>query len=170
MVYTSTNEKQNDIENMRYTIRRMTVEDVEDVYSIETRGHIAPWSKKIIRDCVLVGYGCFVILRRKKIWGFMIARSSLGNCHLLNLCIDPDYQGKGCGEALLIYLIDFINPHCHTLSLEVRPSNIPAQKLYEKHHFKKTSEKKDYYTDPDGSHEDAIVLSLDLTKKHKKKK
>ena len=145
---------------MSYTIQRMTLEDLEQVYDIETRAHIAPWSKKIINDCIEVGYGCFVLIKRRKIRGFMIARATPGECHLLNLCIAPESQGKGFGEVMLKYLIEFVKPHCAKVILEVRPSNIPALKLYDKYKFNRTGYKTDYYSDPDGSTEDAIVLEL----------
>ena len=137
----------------------MTTADVDDVYAIENSAHIAPWSRKIIHDCVTVGYGCFVLVKRKKIRGFMIARATLNECHLLNLCIAPESQGKGFGEAMLLYLHDFIKAHCKKVILEVRPSNLIAQKLYQKHGFVEDGYKQDYYTDPDGSKEDALVLA-----------
>ncbi|HAU2359855.1 ribosomal-protein-alanine N-acetyltransferase, partial [Legionella pneumophila] len=46
---------------MILNIRRMKDSDIENVYSIETNVHIAPWSKDILRDCVLVGYDCRVL-------------------------------------------------------------------------------------------------------------
>ena len=147
---------------MSYTIRRMIDNDVNDVYEIETTSHIAPWSKKIIHDCVKVGYGCFVLIKRRKIRGFMIARATTGECHLLNLCIANASQGKGFGQALLLHLIDFVKPHCNKMQLEVRPTNKAALKLYDKHGFSQAEVKKDYYTDPDGSKEDAILLELIL--------
>lgn len=143
---------------MSYTIRRMEQADLEHVYDIEVRSHIAPWSKKIISDCIRVGYGCFVLIKRQKVRGFMIAKANQIECHLLNLCIAPESQGKGFGEALLLYLIDHLKNNCGKIVLEVRPTNLIAQKLYDKHKFKKCGYKTDYYTDPDGSHEDAVVL------------
>lgn len=145
---------------MAFTIRRMTLEDVEDVYHIEKEGHIAPWSKQIIHDCVAIGYGCYVLVKRKKIRGFMITRVAGGACHLLNLCIAPASQGKGFGEALLVYLIELLKTDCMKIYLEVRPTNLPAQRLYEKYGFRQVDYKKHYYSDPDGSHEDALVLEL----------
>ena len=145
---------------MSYIIRRMSLDDVEAVYDIEENSHISPWSKQIIHDCVQVGYGCFVLTKRQKIRGFMIARAITGECHLLNLCIAVPSQGKGFGQALLLYLIDFVKPNCNRILLEVRPSNKAALSLYDKHGFIKCEIKKDYYTDPDGRQEDAIVLEL----------
>ena len=45
---------------MILNIRRMKDTDIDNVYAIETNVHIAPWSKEILSDCVLVGYDCRV--------------------------------------------------------------------------------------------------------------
>lgn len=46
---------------MTWRIRNMSESDIDKVYAIETSVHIAPWSKDILRDCVLVGYKCLVL-------------------------------------------------------------------------------------------------------------
>ena len=46
--------------------------------------------------------------------------------------------------------------------LEVRASNTPAQKLYSKFDFEEEVIRKGYYRNPDGSREDAIVMSKSL--------
>ena len=43
--------------------------------------------------------------------------------------------------------------------LEVRRSNVPAQRLYETLGFKETGVRKNYYSHPE---EDALVLSLEM--------
>lgn len=147
---------------MSHSIRAMAFEDVDKVFRIEKRTHIAPWTKGIIHDCIEVGYGCFVLESASKIKGFAIARAAADECHLLNLCIAPEAQGQGYGESLLLYVIEKVKEHCSKVILEVRPSNFVARKLYQKHHFEETGYRKNYYHDPDGSSEDGIVLTLNL--------
>ena len=142
------------------TILRMTQLDLNDVYNIEKNAHITPWSKKIIHDCIAVNYGCYVLVQDNAIYGFMIFRVVSEECHLLNLCVAPKFQGQGVGKSLLVFLLDLVRPHCKSVLLEVRPSNKVALKLYETHNFTQTGIKKDYYTDNGNSHEDAIVLEL----------
>ncbi len=147
---------------MSYKIRPMIFADLDNVYEIEKRAHIAPWTKGIIHDCIEVGYGCFVLEKKRIIRGFAIARAASEECHLLNLCVAPEEQGQGYGEAILCHLIELVRPHCTQMILEVRPSNFVAQKLYEKHNFEQIGRRKNYYNDPDGTQEDGIVLSLNL--------
>lgn len=145
---------------MKVTIRPMTLSDLDSVYEIETLGHITPWSKSIIHDCISVGYPCFVLeeTKKKRIRAFAINRIAGGECHLLNLCVLPKTQGKGYGKKLLRFVLEYAQQFCFQLILEVRPTNNKALSLYKKHKFKQVGLKKDYYKDADGN-EDAIVLA-----------
>lgn len=146
-----------------FVIRPMQLSDLDEVFEIESSAHIAPWSKKIIHDCIMVGYPCFVLAKKRKVQGFSINRINGEDCHLLNLCIANDAQGKGFGQAMLLYVIEKIKTRCKRLNLEVRPTNTIAIKLYKKHGFVQSGFKEGYYTDPNGSTEDAIVLTKTLS-------
>ncbi|MFO8939486.1 ribosomal protein S18-alanine N-acetyltransferase [Legionella pneumophila serogroup 1] len=148
---------------MILNIRRMKDSDIENVYSIETNVHIAPWSKDILRDCVLVGYDCRVLEINNGdssiLAGYIISRISNNSCHILNLCIVKPLQSKGLGRKLLQTVLYSLSKYTQTESviLEVRPSNSAALHLYETMGFEKVEIKKDYYKDKN-SVEDAILL------------
>ncbi|MFO3362828.1 ribosomal protein S18-alanine N-acetyltransferase [Legionella pneumophila serogroup 1] len=148
---------------MILNIRRMKDSDIENVYSIETNVHIAPWSKDILRDCVLVGYDCRVLEINNGdssiLAGYIISRISNNSCHILNLCIAKPLQSKGLGRKLLQTVLYSLSKYNQTESviLEVRPSNSAALHLYETMGFEKVEIKKDYYKDKN-SVEDAILL------------
>lgn len=141
--------------------------DIENVYSIETNVHIAPWSKDILRDCVLVGYDCRVLEINNGdspiLAGYIISRISNNSCHILNLCIAKPLQSKGLGRKLLQTVLYSLSKYTQTESviLEVRPSNSAALHLYETMGFEKIEIKKDYYKDKN-SVEDAILLKKTL--------
>ncbi|AMP89846.1 ribosomal protein S18-alanine N-acetyltransferase [Legionella pneumophila] len=148
---------------MILNIRKMKDSDIENVYSIETNVHIAPWSKDILRDCVLVGYDCRVLEINNGdspiLAGYIISRISNNSCHILNLCIAKPLQSKGLGRKLLQTVLYSLSKYTQTESviLEVRPSNSAALHLYETMGFEKIEIKKDYYKDKN-SVEDAILL------------
>ncbi|HAT9633978.1 TPA: ribosomal-protein-alanine N-acetyltransferase, partial [Legionella pneumophila subsp. pneumophila] len=125
--------------------------------------HIAPWSKDILRDCVLVGYDCRVLEINNGdssiLAGYIISRISNNSCHILNLCIAKPLQSKGLGRKLLQTVLYSLSKYTQTESviLEVRPSNSAALHLYETMGFEKVEIKKDYYKDKN-SVEDAILL------------
>lgn len=143
-------------------IRPMQQGDIDQVYAIEISSHRAPWSRDILRDCVLVGYDCRVLEVTdnsvKKIVGYIICRNSLNVCHILNLCIAVKEQRKGYGQKLLEeILISLLRSNSDSVILEVRPSNDAAIKLYQKFGFETDLIKKGYYKDEHGE-EDAILL------------
>ena len=69
-----------------------------------------PWPSEILSDCVLVGYDCRVLelveKTSREIVGYVICRSSLTICHILNLCVSPESQGKGYGSQLLTAVLE----------------------------------------------------------------
>jgi ribosomal-protein-alanine N-acetyltransferase len=79
--------------------------------------------------------------------------------HITTIAVDPDFQGNGLGELLLIALIDRAKQiGARWLTLEVRVTNDVAQKLYEKYTFKEMGIRRRYYSD---NGEDALVMWTD---------
>jgi len=153
---------------MTCNIRQMMDYDIDNVYAIETAVHIAPWSKNIIRDCVLVGYDCRVLevnvtTSAPVLAGYIISRIANNSCHILNLCIAKPLQSKGYGRKLLQTVLHSVAklPEIDNIVLEVRQSNSIALHLYETLEFKQVEIKKDYYKDKNSS-EDAILLKKNL--------
>ncbi|RUR16016.1 ribosomal-protein-alanine N-acetyltransferase [Legionella sp. km535] len=153
---------------MILNIRRMKESDIDNVYSIETNVHIAPWSKDILRDCVLVGYDCRVLEINNGdnpvLGGYIISRISNNCCHILNFCIAKPLQSKGLGRKLLQTVLYSLSKFTETkqVILEVRPSNYNALHLYQSVGFEEVEIKKDYYKDENGV-EDAILLRKTLS-------
>jgi ribosomal-protein-alanine N-acetyltransferase len=79
--------------------------------------------------------------------------------HITTIAVDPDYQGNGIGELLLLGLIErSVKIGAHWLTLEVRVTNRVAQSLYEKYTFKEMGLRRRYYSD---NGEDALVMWTD---------
>jgi ribosomal-protein-alanine N-acetyltransferase len=79
--------------------------------------------------------------------------------HITTIAVDPDFQGNGIGELLVVALIDRARQiGARWLTLEVRVSNDVAQKLYEKYTFKEMGIRRRYYSD---NGEDALVMWTD---------
>lgn len=148
---------------MILNIRHMKDTDIDNVYAIETNVHIAPWSKEILRDCVLVGYDCRVLEINNGtspiLGGYIISRINNNCCHILNFCIAKPLQSKGLGRKLLQTFLYSLSKYTKTDSvvLEVRPSNNAALHLYHTMGFEHIEIKKEYYKD-NNSVEDAILL------------
>jgi ribosomal-protein-alanine N-acetyltransferase len=79
--------------------------------------------------------------------------------HITTIAVDPDFQGNGIGELLVVALIDRARQiGARWLTLEVRVTNEVAQRLYEKYTFKEMGIRRHYYSD---NGEDALVMWTD---------
>ena len=79
--------------------------------------------------------------------------------HITTIAVDPNLQGYGIGELLLLGLIDRAQQiGARWLTLEVRVTNKVAQSLYEKYTFKEMGVRRRYYSD---NNEDALVMWTD---------
>ncbi len=87
----------------------------------------------------------------------------MDEAHITTLGVSPKYRGQSIGELLLAGLIEVaFELGASWLTLEVRVSNIIAQKLYEKYTFRQAGLRKKYYTD---NNEDAYIMwSDEITK------
>ena len=144
--------------------RTMNYTDLKKVLSVEKKAYPHPWTLGIFRDCLRVGYNAWVMTLDDAVIGYGIIMLSSGEAHILNLCVDPDYQRRGLGRHLLRYLIDKTDrADVDMVLLEVRRSNAHAQKLYQREGFHELGVRKAYYPTDEGR-EDAIILAKYLAK------
>jgi [ribosomal protein S18]-alanine N-acetyltransferase len=81
---------------------------------------------------------------------------TVDHAHITTIAVDPPHRGKGVGELLLNALIDHAYElQARMLTLEVRVSNVAAQKLYLKYGFEPGGKRPRYYTD---NGEDALIM------------
>ncbi len=140
-------------------IRTMVHDDLVVVSDIERRSYEFPWSHGVFRDCLLAGYSCIVVDRGDLVVGYGILSMAAGEAHILNLCVDSNYQQLGYGERLLDeILMRARGAEINEIFLEVRPSNESAISLYQKKGFRQIAYRPSYYQARKGR-EDAAVLS-----------
>jgi ribosomal-protein-alanine N-acetyltransferase len=72
----------------------------------------------------------------------------------MNIAVDPDARGRGIGSALLEELFSR-GGHDAGYTLEVRTSNAPAIRLYERFGFHPAGMRTRYYAD---TGEDALIM------------
>lgn len=146
------------------TLREMTIDDINDVLSIEREAYEFPWSKTLLEQAVSSTKYCAILQIDEEIKGYGIISFVAGESELLNLCISPDQQGKGLSYTLLQHLIDYAaHKDNHDMFLEVRVSNAAGIHLYEKVGFNEIGRRKNYYP-AKGGKEDAILMALPLFK------
>lgn len=140
-------------------IRTMVHDDLVVVSDIERRSYEFPWSHGVFRDCLLAGYSCVIVERGDLVVGYGILSMAAGEAHILNLCVDSNYQQLGYGERLLDeILMRARGAEIKEVFLEVRPSNESAIALYQKKGFRQIAYRPAYYQARKGR-EDASVFS-----------
>ena len=148
--------------------RPMTEADLALVEAIEREGQDAPWSGRIFRDCLAVGYDCRMILREREPVGFVIVSRVLDEAHLLNIVLDGSWRGRRIAREVLVGLErELIQQGMSLLYLEVRESNTPARRLYERLGFRISGFRERYYCTRDGGREDAVLMSKQLAPDHR---
>ncbi|MCB1790206.1 MAG: ribosomal protein S18-alanine N-acetyltransferase [Gammaproteobacteria bacterium] len=143
-------------------LRPMSLDDLGKVVAVEHSAYSHPWSEGILRDCLRVGYSCWVCLLDGEIVGHAVMSLAVGESHLLNICVGPSWQGRGLGRRMLRRMFRVASEHnADTMFLEVRESNRSARALYEGEGFVEIGQRREYYPAERGR-EDAIVYARTL--------
>ncbi len=135
----------------------MQENDLESVTAIERLVQTHPWSRQQFQES-LASYQCTVYEQANQVVGFCILQPVLDEANLLLMAIHPSQQGKGLGYELLESSIQQLKNNPIQIFLEVRESNTAAIGLYEKIGFHQIDLRKNYYPNPDGSREHAVIM------------
>ena len=157
-----------------FALRHMHEADLPVVLAVEHAAYPYPWTEGIFRDCLRVGYHCLVAesvagtvpglspADGRPLVGHAIMSAAVGECHLLNLCVHPAWQGQGLGRRMLLRLFCIGRANnADTAFLEVRASNRRAIALYESEGFCEVGLRRGYYPAGD-RREDAVVMARPL--------
>lgn len=139
------------------TIETMTSVHVAQVAELEKRCFSDPWSEKSVASELENDLACWLVaLDGETVAGYVGSQTVLGETDMMNIAVHPDYRRKGIAQALVNALVDALKSQgSRCLTLEVRASNEPAQKLYEKLGFSLIGKRPKYYHNPK---EDAYIL------------
>lgn len=140
-------------------IDEMTVEDVNEVCEIEKASYGEHhWSKDSFYSEVSNNIARYYVAKDEdnNVLGYIGSWFIIEEAHITNVSVSPEHRKKSIGEALLAHVIQ----QCYKekikyITLEVRVSNEPAIKLYEKYQFKSLGTRKHYYQD---NNEDALIM------------
>lgn len=100
----------------------------------------------------------FVAKQSDIIIGFAGIWKAVDDVHITDIVVRKDFRKLGIGSQLLEHLIDKSRQlkGIQSITLEVKQSNIIAQKLYQKYGFVSLGIRKNYY----GLNENAIIMTL----------
>jgi len=139
----------------RINIRQMRKEDIAAVSEIERVSFPNPWpAHAFLVELEKRDFAYYWVMEyQNRLVGYAGYWRIGDEAHLVNLAIHPSFRRKGLGERLMRFILEHIRDQGLTMvTLEVRQSNIAAQKLYEKLGFQKIAIRPHYYNT-----EDAII-------------
>ena len=140
-------------------ISKMSKDDIEDVTKIEAEAYGKHhWSSTSFYDEMsnnLAKYYCAKTSEGELV-GYAGTWHIIDEGHITTIAVKNDYRRNHIGEAMIYKIIeDCYKNEIKYLTLEVRASNIPAIKLYEKYGFQSLGTRKGYYQD---NNEDALIM------------
>jgi ribosomal-protein-alanine N-acetyltransferase len=91
---------------------------------------------------------------------YVFLRLIVDELHILKIAVTPAWRGQGVATWLLSRCFELgAERGADSACLEVRPSNIPAHRLYQKLGFAVNGRRKNYYAD---TKEDALLMTRNL--------
>ncbi|MFZ7133635.1 MAG: ribosomal protein S18-alanine N-acetyltransferase [Eubacteriales bacterium] len=135
----------------------MNRKHLDAIMEIEEQSFSIRWTRNMFLEELnnpLAHY--FVVKHIFRIIGYAGMWFIHDEAHITNIAIHPFYQGKGYGEKILQFLIEYARSiRIQKMTLEVRMSNTKAISLYKKQGFIESGVRKAYYSD---NKEDAIIM------------
>jgi ribosomal-protein-alanine N-acetyltransferase len=145
-------------------IEDMTIDDIDAVQVVERASFPVPWPANAFRHELTQNKNAHYIVAKEgdRIVGYAGLWLSLDEAHITTFAVLPDYRRRKIGERMLVALFDKSTKlGAEWMTLEVRASNLAAQKLYEKYGFRPAGIRRRYYSD---NNEDAIIMWTDRLK------
>lgn len=144
---------------MSWTIERtLSRDDLDEIVAIEQASFSNPWTRQMyLRELDNPDVSFLYVLRYPtEIAAFCSFWLVLDEIHINNLAVRREHQGKGIGTALLQHVLQAgASRGAERATLEVRRSNAPALRLYERLGFQVAATRPNYYVSPP---EDALIL------------
>ncbi len=142
-------------------IEKAATNDGKTIYEIGTLCFTDAWREETVLHDMEGDYSCYFIAKVDgEIAGYGCFWFIADEGQLVNIGVRPDYRRQGIGEAILTRGIEEARERgMRTMFLEVRVSNLGAQKMYEKFGFQNLGLRKKVYDLP---MEDGYVMQRDL--------
>lgn len=144
-------------------IERMNQAHVIQVAALEKLCFSDPWSEKSIASELDNELSCWLVaLEDGTLAGYVGSQTVMGESDMMNLAVAPEQRRRGVARALVKALVEELRLQgSHSLTLEVRVSNLPARKLYDALGFVQVGRRPNYYVHP---REDGLILRKEWEK------
>ena len=144
---------------MKTEIHKLEERFLDEIDEIEKVTFKDPWSKSSYEAEITNPVAVYRVIT---VEGEVVAYGGFWKIfdegHITNVAVKEEFRQKGLGTLLMNALIEEARKRdiC-SMTLEVRLSNVKAQRLYEKFNFKSAGVRPKYYADG----EDAVIMWLE---------
>ncbi|MEK3882349.1 ribosomal protein S18-alanine N-acetyltransferase [Paenibacillus sp. PL2-23] len=142
--------------------RTMTKEDIPAILAIEQEAFTSPWTEDaFLNELTNNMFARYLVMEDSgSVLGYGGMWVIMDEAHITNIAIRADMRGKGLGNRLLDQLQrTAVFFGAARMTLEVRVSNMTAQRLYQKYGFEPAGIRPQYYSD---NQEDALIMWAEL--------
>lgn len=136
--------------------------DLQEILSIERRTFPTPWSQDQFAGLLgrPAGLGWVAAVPGGPVVGYAVGWVAAEEAELANLAVSETWRDRGLGEELVRAFAEEAGIRgARRLYLEVRVSNAPARRFYERLGFGLLGRRRGYYRSPP---EDALAFGVDL--------
>jgi ribosomal-protein-alanine N-acetyltransferase len=149
---------------MKITIRRMTLDDIEQVVAIDQASFTLPWTERSFRYELTDNPAsrCWVAEKDGRVVGMIVAWLLVDEAHIATIATHAEFRRRGIAKQLLTHTLQgMLAEGAQSSFLEVRENNVTAREMYRKFGFEESGRRHGYYKD---NGEDAILMTLEGSK------
>lgn len=141
---------------MKLILKEMDESHILEVKAISDSSLKESWSLDSIKNELSNSLATYIVgILDNKVIGFAGAWLIASEGQITNVSVSKDFRGQGIGFKIINELLKTLSSKgSKEITLEVRESNLAAQKLYEKCGFKNEGIRKNFYPDK----ENAIIM------------
>lgn len=137
----------------------MTESDLEIVAKLEAEAFSDAWNISMLEEELHNKLSTYIIMELDdKVIGYAGFMLVVGEADITRVAVFKEYRGQGFGNALTEAFVQKAwELDAEAITLDVRESNIAAQKAYEKSGFKSVGVRPNFYDKP---REGAVIMWL----------
>jgi ribosomal-protein-alanine N-acetyltransferase len=146
---------------LKVVIEAMRLDDLDAVQAIELASFSTPWPSNAYRSELMTNRLATYLVAR--IGDEVVAYGGMwlmvDEAHITTFAVHPAWRRQRLADRLLLAFLDLARDRrAREATLEVRLSNLPARRLYEKYGFRPVGLRPRYYSD---NNEDALIMTTD---------
>jgi len=137
--------------------------DLDSIVALETRAHVAPWTKAHFEAELAKPYSRVWVLTDDEtdheLFGYVVFWDMHESFEILNVVVDLAHRGIGLGRKMVQGVAnEALRAGATRLILDVRKSNLPAVALYQRIGFTITQIRKGFYSNGDDAYHMTLAL------------